>query len=236
MEFFLDTASIEEISRYKELGLVDGVTTNPQLLSKEGKDPLEQVKEIASIVSGPISVEVTNTEPQRMVEQARGLASIAENIVIKVPASVQGISVAGRLKAEGIKTNITLVFHPSQAAPFIKMGVEFISLFVGRVEDFGLDNTGHIRKIRSMIDEMKSPTRLLAASIRNPDYLVASITDGAHAVTVPPACWEKVYNNPMFNQGEREFLESWQKLPPVVREKYESLTVDAHGEVAQNAS
>ncbi len=234
MEFFLDTASIDEINRYKELGLVDGVTTNPQLLSKEGRDPLEQVREIASIVSGPISVEVTHTEPQRMVEQARGLARLAENMVIKVPASMVGLTVARRLKGEGIRTNITLVFHPSQAAPFIKMGAEFVSLFVGRVEDFGLDNTEHIRRMRSMIDETKSPTRLLAASIRNPDYLVAAITGGAHAVTVPPVCWEKVYNNPLFNQGEAEFLESWRRLPPGVREGYESIAPDR--EVAQNAS
>ncbi len=234
MEFFLDTASIDEINRYKELGLVDGVTTNPQLLSKEGRDPLEQVREIAAIVSGPISVEVTHTDPQRMVEQARGLARVAENTVIKVPASMVGLTVARRLKEEGIKTNITLVFHPSQAVPFIRMGAEFISLFVGRVEDFGLDNREHIRRIRSMIDEMKSPTRLLAASIRNPDYLVAAVTDGAHAVTMPPVCWEKVYNNPLFNQAELEFLESWRKLPPRVREGYESIALDR--EVAQNAS
>ncbi len=234
MEFFLDTASIEEIKHYKKLGLVDGVTTNPQLLSKEGTDCLEQIKKIVSIVSGPVSVEVTCTEPHRMVEQAMGLASIAENIVIKVPASTEGIVVAERLKREGIKTNITLVFHPSQAVPFIKMGVEYISLFVGRVEDFGLDNTPHIRTLRSMIDTMQSPTRLLGASIRNPDYLVTAIADGAHAVTVPPACWQKVYTNPMLSQAEREFLESWRRLPPLVRKKYDSLTADM--EVAQNAS
>ena len=236
MEFFLDTASVEEINHYMALGLVDGVTTNPQLLSKEGGDPLEQVRRIASIVRGPISVEVTHTEPDRMVEQARGLATIADNIVIKVPASVAGIKVAQRLKAEGIKTNITLVFHPSQAAPFIKMGVDFISLFVGRVEDFGLENTVSISRLRTMIDEMKSPTRLLAASIRNPDYLVAAITDGAHAVTVPPVCWQKVYNNPLFNQGEREFIESWQKLPEASRHSYENIALQSHREVAQNAS
>jgi transaldolase len=223
MEFFIDTASIEDIEKYKGYGLVDGVTTNPALLAKEGQEPLEQVKKIASIIDGPLSVEVTHPGPDEMVKQAHKLAKIADNVVIKVPASIPGLITAQRLKADGIKMNITLIFHPSQAVPFIKLGVEYVSLFIGRVEDFGLSNKDAIWGIKEAIVEMDSPTKLLSASIRNPDYLMEAIVAGSEVLTVPPICWEKVYNNPLFHMGEREFMESWNSLPESARKLYESI-------------
>ena len=223
MEFFLDTASIEEIKFYQPLGLVDGVTTNPALLSKEGGDPISQIKKIAEIVKGPLSVEVTYTEPSKMVKHALKLSKLAGNIVVKVPASLAGLVAAQELKKEGIKMNITLVFHPSQAIPFIKLAVDYVSLFVGRVEEFGLSNKEAIWHLKQSIDEMQSPTKLIAASIRNPDYLIEAVKAGSHALTVPPACWQMVYKNPIFQLGEKEFLDSWKKLPAAARKEYESL-------------
>ncbi len=223
MEFFLDTASIAEIKYYKPLGLVDGVTTNPALLSKEGGDPISQIKKIAEIVSGPISVEVTYTEPREMVKHAVKLTRLAPNVVIKVPASIAGLTAAQELKKAGIRMNITLVFHPSQAVPFIQLGVDYVSLFVGRVEEFGLNNSEAIWQLRQSIDEMGSPTKLLSASIRNPNYLLEAVMAGSDVLTVPPACWQMVYKNPVFQLGEKEFLKSWQTLPADARKEYESL-------------
>ncbi len=223
MEFFLDTASIADIECYQKLGLVDGVTTNPALLSKEGGDPIEQIKRIVSIVSGPVSAEVTYTEPEKMIEHGRKLAGLAENIVIKVPASVAGLTAANQLKKDGIKMNVTLIFHASQAVPFIHLGVDYVSSFVGRVEDFGLDNRKLVSDVTQAIDMMDSPTKQIAASIRNPDYLIEAICSGAEVLTVPPSCWEKTYHNPLFMLGESEFLQSWKELPEAARSTYESL-------------
>jgi transaldolase len=223
MEFFLDTASIEDIKFYQPLGLVDGVTTNPALLSKEGGDPIDQIKKIASIVKGPISVEVTYTEPKKMVKHAIKLNRLAPNVVIKVPASLAGLTAAQELKKEGIKMNITLVFHPSQAIPFVQLEVDYVSLFIGRMEEFGLDNKEAIWQLRQSIDEMDSSTKLLSASIRNPNYLLEAVMAGSDVITVPPACWQMVYKNPIFQLGERDFLNSWQTLPATARKEYESL-------------
>jgi len=224
MEFFLDTASIEDIKCYQPLGLVDGVTTNPALLAKEGRDPIEQVKKILSIVPGPVSVEVAYTEPDRIIGHARKLAKLADNVVIKVPASFAGLTAATQLKKDGIKMNVTLIFHASQAVPFIQLGVEYVSSFIGRVEDFGLDNRKLAYDIKQAITQMDSPTKQIAASMRNPDYLLESILAGADILTVPPSCWEKVYHNPLFILGETEFLQSWRRLPEAARKTYESLT------------
>jgi len=224
MEFFLDTASIADIERYQELGLVDGVTTNPALLAIEGGDPISQINKILSIVSNPVSVEVTYTEPEKMVKHAHKLAGLADNVVIKIPASVAGLKAAQQLKRDGIKMNVTLIFHASQAVPFIQLGVDYVSSFIGRVEDFGLDNRKLVGDVSQAIVNMGSSTKQIAASIRNPDYLIGSICSGAEVLTVPPSCWEKAYHNPLFMLGESEFLQSWKKLPEEARKKYESLT------------
>ena len=222
MEFFLDTASIEQIKRYQDLGVVDGVTTNPALLSMEGRNPLDQLQEITSLVSGPVSAEVVETEPARIVSHARKLAQVAENIVVKIPASRTGLEAAQQLQADGVPLLVTLNFHATQAVPFIKLGVAYVAIFIGRSEDFAIDNKQLTWDTRQAIDNLNSPTRLMAASIRNPDYLIDAIRASADVITVPPVCWEKVYNNPMFEMAEREFLESWRKLPAELREEYEA--------------
>jgi transaldolase len=223
MQFFIDTASIEDIKYYKSLGLADGVTTNPALLAKEGFDPLEQIKKIADLVPGPISAEVTYTEPEKMIKHAQKLSKIAKNIIIKVPASVPGLICANELKKMGIKMNVTLIFHPSQAIPFIKLGVDYVSLFVGRVEDFGLSNKKAIWEIMESISKMGSNTKLISASIRNADYLIEAIRAGSDVLTIPPTCWKAVYNNPLFALGEKEFMESWKSLPESARKNYEEI-------------
>jgi transaldolase len=222
MEFFIDTASIPEIEGYRALGLADGVTTNPALLAAEGEDPLLQVRKIAELVEGPVSVEVTCTDPVSMVEQALRLADLAPNLVIKLPASPAGLAAARELRPRGVRLNITLIFHPAQAVPFVKLGADYVSLFVGRVEDFGLSNKQAIAQLQRMIEAMGSPSKLLAASIRNPDYLAEAIAAGAPVLTVPPACWEKVFANPMFQMAEAEFLERWRRLPAELRAPYEA--------------
>lgn len=228
MQFFLDTASVEEIRHYKELGLVDGVTINPNILARElegkGKDPIDHYKEVASIVSGPVSAEVTYTEPEKMVRQARKLAKLADNIIIKIPASPAGLAAACQLKKDGIKMNITLNFHASQAIPFFQLGVDYLSIFVAHVEDFGLNNKKLVYEARQIITQMKSSTKLIAASMRNPDYLVEAIMAGPDVVTVPPICWEKVFKNPIFSYVENDFLTSWKtRLPEKIRKAYESI-------------
>ena len=221
MQFFIDTASLDEIKYYKELGLVDGVTTNPALLSKEGGDPLDQIKRIAEIVSGPISAEVTYTDPAMMIKHAQKLSRVAKNIIIKVPASIPGLVCAQQLKKLGVKMNVTLIFHPSQAIPFIQLGVDYVSLFVGRVEDFGLNNKEAIWQLKELIMKMESKTKMIAASIRNPDYLLEAVRAGSDVLTVPPSCWKMVFNNPIFQIGEKEFLDSWKSLPESARKRYE---------------
>ncbi|MCH2597458.1 MAG: hypothetical protein MKZ95_16920 [Pirellulales bacterium] len=222
MEFFLDTASIDQIKRYQDLGLVDGVTTNPALLSMEGRNPLDQLQEITSLVSGPVSAEVVETEPDKIVSHAKKLAQIAKNIVVKIPASRAGLEAANQLQPAGIPLLVTLNFHATQAVPFIKLGVDYVAIFIGRTEDFAIDNKPLSWDTRKAIDQMDSPTRLMAASIRNPDYLIDAIRAGSHVITVPPVCWEKVYKNPIFEMAEREFLESWRKLPAELRAEYEN--------------
>lgn len=223
VEFFLDTASIEEINYYKKFGLVDGVTTNPALLAKEGYDPMERVAEIADTITGPVSVEVTYQNHNQMVKHAMKLNEISKNILIKLPASLEGLKSAIQLQEMGIKMNITLIFHPTQAIPFLKLDVDYTSLFIGRVEDFGLSNYEAVNQLKKMIYSMGSKTKLLSASIRNPCYLLGAINSGSDAITVPPSTWDKVFSNPLFHLGEKEFLETWSSLPFELRRKYETL-------------
>lgn len=222
MQYFIDTASLEDIKFWKERNLVEGVTTNPALLAAEGVDPIERIKEITNLVDGPISVEVTYEESGKMIKHAERLSAIHPNIVIKVPASLVGLDAANVLKKRDIKMNVTLIFHPTQAIPFIKLGVDYVSLFIGRVEDFGLSNYAAIKQIKRIIEVEKSTTKLISASIRNPSYLFAAIDAESDVITVPPSCWEKVFNNPMFKMGEQEFLNSWKSLPEGLRKNYEN--------------
>jgi transaldolase len=223
MRFFLDTADLDAIRRWRELGLVEGATTNPALLARAGVDPLERLRQVAELVPGPVSAQVTHEGARAMIAQGRALAAVAPNVVVKVPATVEGHRAAAALAAEGIDCNVTLAFHPAQLLPFARVPVAFVSLIVGRVEDFGLTLRDEIRRAREVLDRLESPTRLLVASLRNPTHVCDAIAGGADAVTVPPSTWELVLENPLTRQGQADFARAWSELAPEVRGEYERL-------------
>lgn len=226
MKIFLDSASLDEIRIWAERGLVDGVTTNPALLAREGADPLVQIKKIASIVSGPVSAQVTRSAVGEMVQQGSRLAAIGKNIVVKLPASIAGLDAAIRLHGLGIRINITLGFDAAQIVPFARVPVDFFSLIVGRVEDFGSNSSKQIAEARALLDQTGSVTELLVASIRNPTHLRAAIIGGADAVTVPPAAWTSIFSHPNTLQGIADFSVAWETLAQTLRTGYDSLSTE----------
>lgn len=223
MKFFLDTANLDQIRHWQSLGLVQGVTTNPALLAKEGGNPLEHLATVCDLVNGPVSAQVTQSGTNAMIAQGKGLAAIAPNVVVKVPATAEGVQTAQALTDEGIKTNITLTFHPTQAVPFALAGVTYLSLIVGRVEDFGLDSRQEILHTRELLDSLETDTQLLVASLRNPEQLLNACLGGAHVLTVPPTTWDKVFENPMTLSGLGDFQRAWTGLPEDARRPYETV-------------
>jgi len=223
MEFFLDTASLDAIRRWQTFGLVDGCTTNPAILAKEGGDPLAQLANVCELVDGPVSAQVTRTDSAGMARQGRALAEVAPNVVVKVPATLEGFAAASELVEAGCKINVTLAFNPAQALPFARLPATYVSLIVGRVEDFGHSSIDEIETARRLLDRLGSPTKLLVASLRNPTQLNAAITGRADVVTVPPSTWELVYQNPHSLQGGRDFQSAWESLPQAARSAYEGL-------------
>ncbi len=223
MEFFLDTASLDAIRRWQAFGLVQGATTNPAILAKEGGDPLDQLRQVAELVDGPVSAQVTHAEAPAMVRQGEALSQVAPNIVVKVPADLEGLAAARELKEKGVSCNITLTFQPAQAIAFAKVPVAYVSLIIGRVDDFGLSSVEEIANARAMLDKLETPTKLLAASLRNPTQIIAAVNGGADVVTVPPSTWELVHQNPLTLQGEQDFAAAWEELPAEARRAYENL-------------
>lgn len=223
MKFFLDTASLTEIEKWQQFGLVEGVTTNPALLASEGHAPLEQLKEVARVVAGPVSAQVTYDTHEKMIVQGRALSRLAENIVVKFSNTVEGYLAAKDLVAEGRRCNITLTFDPVQAIPFCRLPATFVSLIIGRVEDFGLRSIELVQQLRDTLDLLGSPTQLLVASIRNSHHLMAALRGKADIVTVPPTTWTNIYNNPLTLAGELDFFRAWKTLPEALRKNYEQL-------------
>ncbi len=222
LKFFLDTASIDQIIFWKKFGLVNGVTTNPTLLSKEGSDSIKTIKEICKIVNGDVSAQVTKHDAKNMIEQAKFLKSIHKNIVIKLPCTLTGIEVAQILAKKKFKLNITLGFDPAQLSVFKDINITYFSFIIGRVEDFGESNIENIPILKSMIKKLNPKIKFLAASIRNSTQLLSAATNGADVITVPPSTWEKIYKNKFTIDGEKSFKESWEKLPISIRNKYEA--------------
>jgi transaldolase len=223
MQFFIDTASLDAIRHWQTLGLVDGATTNPALLAKEGGDPLEQLRQVCELVGGPVSAQVTHTASAGMIAQGRALSQVAPNVVVKLPATEDGLLAARELTGEGIDCNITLTFQPAQAIPFLRIPVAYVSLIVGRVEDFGLTSLEAIHQTRAMFDEIGSPTKLLVASFRNPTQVAEAVMGSADVLTVPPSTWELIFQNPLTSQGAADFASAWSALPPEARASYEEL-------------
>lgn len=213
MKIFLDTANVEQIREAASWGIVDGVTTNPSLIAKEGRDFREVVREICEIVDGPISAEVISLDADGMVEEARELAKIHENIVIKIPMTVEGLKAVKRLSAEGIKTNVTLVFSANQALLAMKAGATYVSPFVGRLDDIGSVGMELVAQIMDIIDNYGFETEVIVASVRNPIHALDAALLGAHIATLPFPVLEKMVKHPKTDEGIERFLKDWEKVP-----------------------
>ena len=213
MKFFIDTAEIEEIKSLSELGLVDGVTTNPSLIYKSGKDFKQVIKEISTIVEGPISAEVTSTESREMIDQGIELAKISSNIVVKVPLTVDGLVACKKLSTNNIKVNVTLCFSAAQALLAGKLGATYISPFIGRLDDIGTTGLNLIREIVDMYNIYKNDikTEVLAASIRSPLQVSQAASMGAHIATIPPKIIYQMIKHPLTDAGLETFMNDWKK-------------------------
>ena len=213
MEIFLDTANIDEIRRGARLGVVSGITTNPSLVSKEGIADYESaIKEICSIIQGPVSAEVVTEEAEAMVEQARQISTWAPNVVIKIPASPDGLTATSTLARENIKVNFTLCFSLNQALLAALAGAAFVSPFVGRLDDVGHDGMELVRDIVDVYQYYQFPTRVIAASIRHPQHCLAAAKAGAHIATVPFSVLMQMIHHPLTDAGITRFLADWKRV------------------------
>lgn len=219
MKFFLDTANLKDISWAAQAGLIDGITTNPTLLSKVAADldPADVLKEICSLVEGPVSAEVVATDTDGMLREAHRLAKIADNIVVKIPMIEAGMVAVRRLAGEGIKTNVTLCFSSPQCLIAAKAGATYVSPFIGRIDDAGQDGMDVIREARVIFDNFQFATQILAASIRHPRHVVEAATIGADVATIPPDVLKKLLHHPLTDRGLEQFLADWAKLSPAAK-------------------
>lgn len=217
MKFFIDTANLEQIREMQALGIIDGVTTNPTLLSREGQEPKEQLKKICEIVEGPISAEVIGLKTEKMVEEARELSTLAPNIVIKIPMTKEGIKAVKILEKEGIKTNVTLVFSQNQVLIAAKAGASYISPFIGRLMDNGQNEIDMLRESMEIIKAYNFKSEIIVASVRNSRQVIESAKMGAHIATIPFAVLEKMFKHPNTDKGLDAFLSDWEKLQTKLR-------------------
>ncbi len=211
MKFFVDTADIKEIKELNDLGLVDGVTTNPSLITKSGGKIADVTKQICDIVEGPVSAEVTATDYDGMMKQAKVLAKIADNIAIKVPLTWDGLKACRALRSDGHMVNVTLCFSANQALLAAKAGATFISPFIGRIDDMGIDGVELISEIRTIYDNYGFKTEILAASIRTVNHVKQVAMIGADVATVPPATLKALVKHPLTDKGLEQFLADWAK-------------------------
>ncbi|MFN3389624.1 MAG: fructose-6-phosphate aldolase [Allosphingosinicella sp.] len=209
MKFFVDTADTGEIRDLAETGLLDGVTTNPSLVRKAGRDFLEVVKEICEIVPGPVSAEVVATDHQEMMREAEVLRKVADNIAIKVPLTIDGLKTCKALTTDGTMVNVTLCFTANQALLAAKAGASFISPFVGRHDDIGFDGMQIISEIRTIYDNYDFETEILVASVRHPVHVLQSAMIGADVMTAPPAVIRQLFKHPLTDRGLEAFLADW---------------------------
>jgi len=214
MKIFLDTANLESIRKFNDMGLLDGITTNPSLMSKEGGNPKDIMEEITKIIKGDVSLEVVSTEYSGMIEEGKRLRQYGKNVVVKVPMTPDGLKACKHLTSEGIPVNVTLIFSPNQALLAAKSGAKYVSPFIGRLDDIGKDGMNLIRDIKKIFDNYKDDfkTQILVASIRHPIHVVDAAKIGAHVVTLPPAVLDKMLQHPLTDIGLDNFLSDWKKL------------------------
>ena len=211
MKFFLDTANLDELKKAAAWGIIDGVTTNPSLIAKEGVPIEEQIRRICDIVDGDISAEVVATEANQMIREGRDLARIHKNVVIKVPLTRDGIKACSALSKDGYKVNVTLCFSAGQALLAAKAGAYFISPFVGRLDDIGADGMALIRQIVTIYRNYNFKTQVLAASLRTSNHVIDSALAGAHIGTAPLKVYDSLFNHPLTDKGLNQFLEDYRK-------------------------
>ncbi|MGI6656151.1 MAG: fructose-6-phosphate aldolase [Desulfobulbus sp.] len=211
MKFFIDTANIEEIKKALALGMVDGVTTNPSLVAKEPRPFLDILRDICSLVPGPVSAEVVSLDAEGMVAEARELAKIAENIVIKIPMTEEGLKAVKQLGDEGIKTNVTLIFSSAQALLAAKAGATYVSPFVGRLDDIGLNGMDLIADIMTILRNYNLPTEVIVASVRSPMHVINAALIGADIATIPYKVIAQLAKHPLTDIGMQQFLADWEK-------------------------
>ena len=209
MQFFADTAEIEDIKKLHAMGLLDGITTNPSLIAKSGRQFKDVIKEICGVVPGPVSAEVASVDYDTMMKEAHVLAKLADNVVVKVPLTVDGLRACKALNSEGIKTNVTLCFSPNQALLAAKCGATYISPFIGRLDDINLDGVELIEQIRQIYDNYNFTTQILAASIRTPNHVTEVALAGADVATIPPAVIYKLADHPLTKSGLDQFVKDW---------------------------
>ena len=210
MKFFIDTANIEEIKKAWELGVINGVTTNPSLISKEKTEPVALFKEICAIVDGPISAEVIGTKADEMVKEAENLVKIHENIVVKIPMIEEGLKAVKRLTAAGIKTNVTLIFSPGQALLAAKAGATYVSPFVGRLDDISHNGMDIVADIQTIYENYDFDTEIIVASIRNPLHVIEAALIGADIATIPYSVIGQLIKHPLTDIGLEKFLKDWE--------------------------
>ena len=209
MQFFVDTAEIEDIKKLHAMGLLDGVTTNPSLVAKSGRQFKEVIKEICDLVPGPVSAEVAATDYDGMIAEGHVLAKIASNVVVKVPLTIDGLRATKTFADEGIKTNVTLCFSPNQALLAAKCGATYVSPFLGRLDDINLDGVELIEQIRQIYDNYNFTTQILSASIRSPNHVTQVALAGSDVATIPPAVIYKLADHPLTKSGLDAFVKDW---------------------------
>lgn len=213
MKFFIDSADVKEIRTANEMGCLDGVTTNPSLLAKVGRPLEETIKEICSIVDGPVSAECVSLTAKEMLEEGRQLAKLHKNVVVKIPMGVEGVKAVKALTAEGIRTNVTLVFSPNQALLAAKAGATFVSPFVGRLDDISEDGMEMVRQVLEIYRHYGFKTEVLVASVRNPVHVLLAARMGADVATIPLGVLQQLAQHPLTDAGIAKFLADWAKVP-----------------------
>lgn len=214
MKFFLDTANLKEITEVASWGILDGVTTNPTLISKENMRFKDLIEKICQVVKGPVSVECVSSKAEEMVKEARELAKLDENVVVKIPVSIEGLKATRTLSQEGIKVNMTLIFSPPQALLAAKAGANYVSPFIGRLDDISHDGMSLVEDILYIFQNYGLETEVIVASIRHPRHVVEAALAGADVVTVPYAVMERLIKHPLTDIGMEKFLKDWGKVRP----------------------
>lgn len=212
MKFFIDSANLDEIREIHSWGILDGVTTNPTLVAKEGADFHQRIKDICSVVNGPVSAEVVATDAEGMIQEGRELAKLHKNVYVKVPMTIEGLKATRALSDEGIRVNVTLIFQPNQALLAAKAGAAFVSPFIGRLDDHGLDGMEIINDIAFIFQNYDFDTEILTASVRDPVHVLEAAKAGSHIATIPYKTFEKLTKHPLTDIGLQRFLDDWKKV------------------------